>query len=175
MDHPQAHSKSTWHLGQTEKELAFAEFQHSMICLGEAFYRYVGKAMSMIAGEANLTGQDCVILNVIQTQNRPKGITEIQHFTNRTDIANIQYSVRKLIKAGLIEKVPREQGRGTTYRVSDKGSAVVSEFLHARTELLNQFPEEERRLIERLESGKSLMVMLTGLYDQASRNLTTVA
>jgi len=167
--------RSKWHLGATEKELAFAEFQHALICLAEAFYRHVGKSLALFAKDSNFTGYDSVILHTIQAADRPKSITELQDFTNRSDVANIQYSVRKLMKAGLIEKVPRTKGRGTQYRITKKGHEVVRAYTEYRRELLEQFPEETKKLIDRLTNAKNLIVILTGLYDQASRLMSTRA
>ncbi len=164
-----------WHLGETEAELGFAEFQHAVICFAESFYRYVGKSLSMIAGDPNLTGYDSVILHTIYALDRPKNITEIQHFTNRGDVANIQYSIRKLSKAGLIEKAPRGGGRGTAYRVSAKGRAVARDYVLARRELLSQVPQNGSQLVARLADARNMLTLLTGLYDQASRLMTTRA
>lgn len=165
-------SGAKWHLGGSEVELAFAEFQHAVICYAESFYRHIGKSLSAIAGDANLTGYDSVILNTIHVLDRPKGVTEIQHFTNRSDVANIQYSVRKLMRAGLVVKAPRG-GRGTTYRVTAKGRAVAQKFVAARRELLSQIPQEGGKLIARLGDARNMLTLMTGLYDQASRLLTT--
>jgi predicted MarR family transcription regulator len=162
-----------WHLGKSEVELAFAEFQHAVICYSESFYRYIGKSLSMIADDPNLTGYDSVILNTIHALDRPKGVTEIQHFTNRSDVANIQYSVRKLIRAGLIEKAPKSGGRGTAYRVTAKGRAVAQEFVAARRQLLDQIPAEGGKLTARLGDARNMLTIMTGLYDQASRLMTT--
>jgi predicted MarR family transcription regulator len=162
----------TWHLGETEVELGFAEFQHAVICFSESFYRYVGKSLSTIAGDPKLTGYDSVILHTIYALDRPKSITEIQHFTNRGDVANIQYSIRKLLRAGLIEKAPRG-GRGTTYRVSAKGRSVARDYVLARRELLSQIAEDGGRLVTRLADARNMLTLLTGLYDQASRLMTT--
>ena len=100
-------SGAKWHLGGSEVELAFAEFQHAAICYAESFYRHIGMSFSTIAGEANLTGYDSVILNTIHLLDRPKSVVEIPHFTNRSDAAAIEKSVRKLMRIGLIEKAPR--------------------------------------------------------------------
>ncbi|HEY7608968.1 MAG TPA: winged helix DNA-binding protein [Alphaproteobacteria bacterium] len=167
--------RAKWHLGESEVELAFAEFQHAVICYAESFYRFIGKSLSTIAGEPNLTGYDSVILNTIHVLDRPKGVTEIQHFTNRGDVANIQYSIRKLIRAGLAEKVPRAAGRGTTYRVTAKGRAVAREFVAARRALLSQIPVEGGKLTARLADARNVLTLMTGLYDQASRLITTRA
>jgi predicted MarR family transcription regulator len=159
-------------LGETGRELAFAEFQHAMMCLAEAFYRYVGRSLAQITGELNFSGQDSVILQVIHTQQRPKSIADIQQFTNRGDISNIQYSVRKLQKAGLVERAPNE-GRGVTYRLTAKGQQIADAYVAARKVLLEKFPEPDETLLPRAQNAKELMVILTGLYDQASRELLT--
>jgi predicted MarR family transcription regulator len=164
-----------WHLGETEIELGFAEFQHAVICFAESFYRYVGKSLSMIADDPNLTGYDSVILHTIYALDRAKSITEIQHFTNRGDVANIQYSIRKLLKAGLIEKAPKGGGRGTSYRVSAKGRAVARDYVIARRALLSQVPQNGGQLVARLADARNMLTLLTGLYDQASRLMTTRA
>ena len=166
-------AEKKWHLGESEAELAFAEFQHAVICFAESFYRHVGKSLSTISGDPNLTGYDSVILHTIFAQDRPKSVTEIQHFTNRSDVANIQYSVRKLLKAGLIEKAPRGGGRGTSYRVSTRGREVAREYVLARRELLSQVPQNGGELVHRLHESRNMLTLLTGLYDQASRLMTT--
>ncbi|MEO7133631.1 MAG: winged helix DNA-binding protein [Vicinamibacterales bacterium] len=165
--------KTQWHLGGTAKELAFAEFQHAVICLAEAFYRHAGKSLSMIAEDPNLSGYDSVILHVIHMGKRPKSITEIQHFTNRGDVSNIQYSMRKLLNAGLIKRAARPEGRSASYELTKKGIGIAARYVAARQELLSRFPVEEEQLIGRLKDGEDLMILLTGLYDQASRTLMT--
>ncbi len=161
-----------WHLGGSEVELAFAEFQHAAICYAESFYRHIGKSLSTIAGEANLTGYDSVILNTIHVLDRPKGITEIQHFTNRSGVSEIEKSVRKLMRIGLVEKAPRSP-RGPAYRVTAKGRVVAQKFVAARRELLSQIPQDGGRLVARLAESRNMLTLMTGLYDQASRLLTT--
>jgi predicted MarR family transcription regulator len=165
-------SGAKWHLGGSEVELAFAEFQHAAICYAESFYRHIGMSLSTIAGEANLTGSDSVILNTIHLLDRPKSVIEIQHFTNRSDAAEIDKSVRKLMRIGLIEKAPRS-ARGSAYRVTAKGRAVAQKFVAARRELLSQVPQDGGRLIGRLADARNMLTLMTGLYDQASRVLTT--
>ncbi|MCW5774475.1 MAG: winged helix DNA-binding protein, partial [Rhodospirillaceae bacterium] len=162
-----------WHLGGTATEQAFGEFHHALICFAESFYRFVGKSLAKIADEPNMTGHDGVILNTIASLDRPKSITEIQHVTNRGDVANIQYSVRKLLRAGLIEKAPRSAGRGTAYRATAKGVAVALDYVETRRRLLAQIPLDVEQLVARLDDSRDMLTMLTGLYDQASRMIAT--
>lgn len=161
-----------WHLGRNQLEMAHTEFQHALICLGEAFYRFAGKNLSLLAGDSNLTGSDSVILHTIHSADRPKSVSELQHFTNRSDTSNIQYSVRKLLSAGLIKQAKKSKGRGTSYLTTEKGKAIVEEYVKAREELLAQMQHDPERLIEMLNDASNLMAVLTGLYDRSSRLLT---
>jgi predicted MarR family transcription regulator len=162
-----------WHLGETEIEQAFGEFHHAVICFAESFYRFVGKSLAKLADAPNMTGHDGVILNTIASLDRPKSVTEIQHVTNRGDVANVQYSVRKLLRAGLIEKAPRSAGRGTSYRATARGRTVAGDYVEARRRLLAQIPVDEAHLAARLDESRAMLTVLTGLYDQASRMIAT--
>ncbi len=161
-----------WHLGATPRELAFAQFQHALICLSEAFYRNIGRNLAQLVGDTNLNGQDSVLLQVIQSTKRAKTVTDLLHFTNRTDVANIQYSVRKLERAGLIERAASE-GKGANYRPTKRGTEIARAYAEARRELLSRFPEKDESLFDRLESARDLMVILAGLYDHDTRQQMT--
>lgn len=161
-----------WHLGESPRELGFARFQHALICAAEAFYRNAGRNLSLLMNDQNLNGQDSVLLQVIHTVDRPKTIADLQQFTNRTDIANIQYSVRKLERAGLLQKVESD-GRGAAYSLTDQGKRIVDAYVEARRALLNSFPETDEDLLGRLENAKSLLVILSGLYDHDTREQLT--
>ena len=105
-----------------------AEFEHALICLGEAFGRYNLQGLAGASGDTSFSGQDNMVLHIIATLDRPKSLSDISRFMNRDDLANIQYSVRKLLKAGLIEKASDRSARGTTYRSTAAGRAAVAEF-----------------------------------------------
>jgi predicted MarR family transcription regulator len=164
-------SKTRLHLGETEFELALFELQHTVICYSEAFYRYIEMQLKRVTGDANLTGQDCVILQGIRLGERPKSIPEIQHFTNRADIANIQYSVKKLMKAGLVEKADRNHGRGTTYRLTKAGIRATDEYVRARREFIATLRSDPKSLVDDMKEATRLLQMLTGAYDHVTRSL----
>ena len=158
--------------GDTEVEMALYELQHALVCHGEAFSRYAGMQLSRIVDDPNLTGPDCVILQCVRAGDRPKGITEIQHYTNRTDTANIHYSLKKLVKAGLIEKIPQEKGRKTVYGLTDKGTETVDRYVKARRGFIDLIPSNDDRFVADLKTARRMIILLTGYYDNASRSLT---
>lgn len=160
------------HFGQSEVEMALYELQHALVCHGEAFARYAGMQLSRIVDEPNMTGPDCVILQCIKAGDRPKSIMEIQHYTNRTDTANIQYSLKKLTKAGLIEKIPQEKGRKTVYGLTATGTETVERYVKARHDFIDLIPKDGERFIDDVKTARRMIILLTGYYDNASRSLT---
>lgn len=160
------------HMAETPLERVLYELQHEAICYSEAFYRYIGNQLVRITGDPNLSGQDCVILHGIRLGDRPKSIPEIRHYCNRSDIANIQYSIKKLIKADLVEKHGAGKGRGTTYQVTDRGRRVTDIYAEQRREFIAALPFDEETMIEDAVRAKRILLMLTGLYDHASRSIT---
>ena len=157
------------HLGQTEVELGLFELQHAVMCFSEAFQRHIASQLIRITGDPNFSAQDCVILHAIRLGERPKSIPDIQHFTNRTDLANIQYSVRKLMKAGLVEKARNGARRGTTYALTDKGMGVTDEYVAARRRMTELLPYAPDAFMSESRLACRLLMLLTGLYDQVSR------
>lgn len=160
------------HIGRGTIELALFEFQHSAICFIEAFHRHIEHQLILITGDPNLSAQDCVILHAIRLGDRPKSMTEIQHFSNRRDIANIQYSIRKLIKARLVQKAKRDAGRGTFYELSRYGVEITEAYVVARAQMMNEYLAEHSSFVRDAENATRLMMMLTGVYDHLSRTDT---
>lgn len=166
---PRLLSKPPIHFGRSPVELALFELQHSAICFVEAFYHHIERQLILITGDPNLSAQDCVNLHAIRLGERPKSITEIQHFSNRRDVANIQYSIRKLTKAGLVQKAKRDAGRGTFYELTKHGIAITDAYVRARENMMREFLQEQSSFVRDAESATRVMMMLTGIYDHLSR------
>ena len=165
-------AKPQIHIGRTPTELALFEFQHAAICFVEAFHHHIERQLVRITGDPNLSGQDCVNLHAIRIGERPKSITEIQHFSNRRDVANIQYSIRKLTKAGLVQKAKRDAGRGTFYELTAYGIGITDNYVKARERMMRDFLDEQTNFVRDAENATRLMMMLTGIYDHLSRTDT---
>ena len=92
-----------WHLAKTNSEFLVTEFEWAMIRLNEAFVRWVATSSSIFIDE-DIKFSEHMILHVIRMQDRPKNSVTIARMMNRDDVANIQYSLRKLEAANLIVK-----------------------------------------------------------------------
>jgi predicted MarR family transcription regulator len=159
-------------LGRSERERSFLEFEQALICASEAFYRFAGIILGTEGKAANLTGHENVILQQLMYLPKPRSVSDLSRFTNRDDISNIQYSLRKLALAGLIEKVPGTANRDTRYRPTAAGRALTEAMVNRRRELLINPSTNLKDVEAQLRAATAAMSLLTGLYDHVSRVLT---
>jgi predicted MarR family transcription regulator len=165
---PGAPAAPPHHLGGSALEATLFEFQHGALCFIEAFHRHISSQLDSVAG-ASFSAQDCVILHAVRLGERPKSIPDIQHFTNRSDLANIQYSVRKLVQAGLVERASGQAARGASYRVTPRGREVTDLYVQARREAIARIVADPDALVDDLRTATRAMLLLTATYDHAAR------
>jgi predicted MarR family transcription regulator len=147
------------------------EFEQALICASEAFYRFAGAVFGPAGPRLKLTGQECVILQQIMFTPTPKSVSDLSRFSNRDDISNIQYSLRKLVAAGLIEKVPGSTNRDTRYRSTQAGRKLTEHLVASRRELLIQPSLNLSNIEQQLKGAANSLSLLTGMYDHMSRVL----
>lgn len=146
-------------------ERALTGVEWSLWRLSAAFIRWQGECMSAVAGRP-IGGHDTALLHVVAYQDRPKGLSEIARLLGRSDIANIQYAIRKLARLGLIAPLAGRSRKDTLYQATAAGDALIHAYRALRRELLvslaetadSDFPDLDRRLVR-----------LAGLYDGAAR------
>ena len=162
---------TTTPLGRTARERAFFEFEQALICASEAFYRFAGAVFGPTGVREKLTGQECVILQQLMFTPKPRSISELSRFSNRDDISNIQYSLRKLVAAGLVEKVPGSTNRDTRYRPTQEGRDMTEFLVSSRRELLIAPSADLPNIESQLKSASNALSLVTGMYDHTSRVL----
>jgi predicted MarR family transcription regulator len=158
-------------LARTERERAFFEFEQALICASEAFYRFAGAALGPTGQQHKLTGEENIILQQLMFSTKPRSISDLSRFSNRDDIANIQYSLRKLAAAGLIEKVPGSTNRDTRYRPTAAGYELTEGLVATRRERLIAPGNNIAGIEKQLSAATTALSLLTGLYDHVSRAL----
>jgi predicted MarR family transcription regulator len=112
-----------------------------------------------------------MILQQLVASQRPRGVLDLARFANRDDIANIQYSLRKLIKAGLVEKAPGSTNRDTVYQVTPRARSLTEHFLALRRELVMGPSESIPGFEEQLRAAARAMQLITSFYDHGTRVL----
>ena len=158
-------------LARSERESAFFEFEQALICASEAFYRFAGAALGPTGRQHNLTGEENVILQQLMFTSKPRSVSDLSRFSNRDDIANIQYSLRKLTAAGLIEKVPGSTNRDTRYQPTAAGRELTEHLVATRRVQLIAPSTNIADIEKQLKAATMAMSLLTGLYDHVSRML----
>ena len=106
-----------WHLARNAREITVTELEFSLIRATSAFDRWQAECLAAVAHQ-QLGSTDNAILHVIRLKERPKTTTEIARLLNRDDVANLQYSIRKLQDAGLIERCTAGKRKGTRHRAT---------------------------------------------------------
>ena len=160
------------HLAASPHELTVTDFEQSLICAAEAFYRCIGLLLGPAAREHRLSGQDNVILQQLMASPHPRNLTELARFANRDDTPNIQYSLRKLIAAHLVEKAPGSTNRDSRYQVTARGRALTDEFLARRRALVMSPSSQMREADEHMKAAIRALNMMAGIYDQGTRSIT---
>lgn len=166
------HARVPPHLAPSPHEEAVTDFEQSLICAAEAFYRFIGLLLGPEGRKHNLAGPDNVILQQLVASAEPRSVTDLARFANRDDIANIQYSLRKLIQAGLVEKAPGSTNRDTRYQVTPRGRELTDHFLKMRRELLMKPSAEIRDFDAQLRAAAQVMGLVTSFYDHGTRKVT---
>lgn len=161
--------KVAGHLVTVPQELAVTEFEQGLICAAEAFYRFYGALLGREGRMRGISGQDNVVLQQILAASRPLSVADIARFANRDDIANIQYSLKKLLRAGLIAKAAKTSARETSYVVTDLARQWTTAFVALRREL---FTDPSAGILDfdaQLASCGKLLNTIAGFYDHGTR------
>ena len=160
-----------WHLARTPLEIDVTEVEYALMRSYEAFGRWQAECLATVI-EFSATGAENALLHVIRMNDRPKTIHDLAHMTNREDIPNIQYSLRKLIKGGFVKRTG--SGRtGVTYEVTPLGHRVTERYADIRSVLLIDAVTRVPDLAAKLADAAHTLELVTGIYEQAARAAAT--
>ena len=126
-----------------------------------------------IVSDVEIKYPEHIILHVIRMLERPKSSATIARLINRDDIPNIQYSLRKLETAGLIEKVKDKNSKTFSYKATEDGVRLTDDYYKLRVEILMKRLEDISGASEKLEKAARLLSLLTGIYEEAARDSAT--
>jgi predicted MarR family transcription regulator len=166
-------AKVAAHLAASPHEFAITRFEQGLICAAAAFYRFYGVLLGREGRARNISGHDNAILQQILAASRPLAVTDIARFANRDDIANIQYSLKKLVRAGLIEKAGRTSARETSYVVTDLARQWTRDFLALRRALFTDPSAQILDFDDQLDKSANLLNLIAGFYDHGTRVMTS--
>ena len=162
------------HLAASSHEAMVTDFEQGLICAAEAFYRFYGALLGRRGRSHNISGHDNVVLQQIMASSRPLSVVDIARFANRDDTANIQYSLKKLLRAGLLERTPGSSARETSYRATAQARIWTEDFVQLRRRL---FTDPSARIIhfdEQLAASAKLLNTIAGFYDHGTRVMSNL-
>ena len=162
----QTNQSKYWHLAETEEEVKVSELEFVLWRVVYGFLRWQEDCTSHVTG-ITLTGDDIAALHIIRMKDRTKTVYEIAQLLNRSDIPNVQYSIKKLLKLGLIEKAQNPIKKAIGYQLTPLGITQTNAYTKARKELfLNLFLKEIN--LEEAEKETALLMRLKNIYEEAS-------
>ena len=156
---------SSRHLAEGEGwELSELEF--GLIVVYNAFSRWMTRCMTA-AGQPELGPLDILILHNVNHRGRDKRLSDICFLLNIDDNHTVNYSLRKLLKAELIESEKR--GKEVFYRTSKTGAEACEAYRVIRKQCLLDGVVSSDISGEELRNQARILRALSGHYDQASR------
>jgi predicted MarR family transcription regulator len=160
-----------WHLARTPLEIEVTELEYALMRSFEAFGRWQAECLANVI-DFDASGPENALLHIIRMNDRPKSIHDLACMTNREDIPNIQYSLRKLIKGGFV--VRTGSGRaGVSYEVTPLGREVTERYAIVRGTLLISAVRRVAGLARQLENATRALEQMTGIYAQVAREAAT--
>lgn len=160
-----------WHLAKSDAEVRTTELEFALMRCFEGFGRWQSECLASVCDLA-ATGPENAMLHIIRMNDRPKSIKDLARLTNRDDVPNIQYSLRKLIGAGLVLR--KGSGRsGVTYEVTPEGRRVTDDYADVRRRLLIAAIDSVPGFAARLDEAAKALNLLSGIYEEVSRVAAT--
>jgi predicted MarR family transcription regulator len=160
-----------WHLAQSGGEVNVTELEFALMRAYEGFGRWQSECLASVSDVA-ATGPDNALLHIIRMNDRPKSIKDLARLTNRDDIPNIQYSLRKLLAAGLVVRMGSGRA-GVTYQATAAGVRITDDYGALRRRLLIGAIANLPGFTERLAEATRTLNLLSGIYAEASRVAAT--
>ena len=148
-----------------------SEFEFGLIIANNAFSRWTVRCMAA-AGVPDLSPLDILVLHSISHRDRSKKMADICFVLNVEDTHTVNYSLKKLIKIGLVEGEKR--GKENFFSTTDEGQQACERYAEVRRECLLKSLNALGSTEQDIHSTAGLLSALSGLYDQAARAATSL-
>jgi predicted MarR family transcription regulator len=143
-----------------------SEFEFGLIIAFNAFSRWMVKCMAA-AGHTEMNPLEILVLHNVNHRGRDKRLSDVCFLLNIDDTHTVNYALRKLSKAGLIESEKR--GKEVFYRTSESGAKLCDAYRLVRERCLLEGLGRMDISGEELSGLGASLRALSGQYDQASR------
>ncbi len=143
-----------------------SELEYGLITATNAFNRWIVQCMA-VAGYPDFSPLDVLVLHNVNHRNRSKRLADICFVLRVEDQHTVNYSLKKLVKAGLVGREKR--GKEMFYCTTEDGRLACEAYRDVRERcLVSAFTSLDRDGGEISRAAVTLRFM-SGLYDQAAR------
>jgi predicted MarR family transcription regulator len=156
---------SSRHLA-TEEGWPLSEVEFGLTVLYNAFTKWIVRC-SAAAGQYELNPMDVLTLHNIHHRDNEQRRIDICFMLNIEDSHTVNYSLKKLIKLGLI--IGNKRGKEIFYATTEEGNNLCEEYREIRNQCLLVGLRSIEQEPDELSSIAVTLRSLSGLYDQAAR------
>jgi predicted MarR family transcription regulator len=143
-----------------------AEFEMSMIVFWNTFSRWVERC-GQAAGVEESSTFDLLILHFLRLRGRPLRAVDIGFALSVEDQHLVSYSVRKLVRQGLLRS--EKNGKEILYTPTHKSDASYRRYIELRQKLLVSATEMIQNPTHDIVALGAMLRALSGIYEQAAR------
>ncbi|MBU4529978.1 MAG: winged helix DNA-binding protein [Hoeflea sp.] len=145
---------------------AMSEMEFALVILSNAYQRWITRCTAAAGGEG-LSAIEVQILHAVNHRERDKSQSELCMMFNIEDTHVVAYALKKLEALGLVQ--PGRRGKEKTARITKKGADLCLRYRALREKLLIESVASLGLDEARVSEIASLMRVMSGQYDQASR------
>lgn len=160
-----------WHLGGGRSDVLLTELELVMLRFQQAFERWV-QHVTARCGESGLSFSENVLLHAIRLQSQACTTQSISRLLNRDDIPNVQYSLRKLVKAGYLTHV-NAGAKNNSFALTERAYQLTDDYAEIRHAVLVAHTPNLEAIGLQLQTIIDQISALTGQYDEAMRKAST--
>jgi len=158
------------YMTQSEEATALTRLELAILRVYEAFGRWAVELHKLGEDVASPVGfNDIALLHCIRMRGHDPSVSELLHFMNRHDIANIQYSIKKLIKYGLVQTCAGTTKRESRISLTDLGTELTDVYARVRNDVLISLLRSNEGAADQLSQAALSLEHLIGMYDQATQ------
>ena len=143
-----------------------SEFEFGLLVAYHGFSRWMTKCMAA-SGNVELSALEVLILHHVNHREKQKRLSDVVFLLNIEDTHTVNYALKKLQKAELIEGEKR--GKELFYRTTQVGADLCDQYRVVREQCLLESLKHLDLSHDDLSDIASSLRTLSGLYDQASR------
>lgn len=150
---------------------ALSELEYALTTVYNAFNRWIVHCLAA-SGYADFNSLDVLVLHNVNHRQRAKRLTDIAFTLNVDDTHAINYSMKKLVNAELVQG--QKVGKEMFYQTTPLGQQVCATYAAIRNDCLVKSLQATHMSQDDLAQMALQLRTLSGLYDQASRAASTL-